>query len=174
MIIFAFGDALPYTKDLPLVKKIGVQERNCDAALGLAWEYYGDNSLKKGDARPTKLVDFEGIAKHHNVNIMLFEPNKDKGKNEGSVKIQQKNGLPTINMGLLGGHCFYMKKMDVLCNRWESKGCREIFTQNENLIRHLKDERCAGGKTRTICSGGKFKHILNSSEKVFLWWRDKI
>ena len=103
------------------MKKIGLQERNCDAALGLAWEYYGDNSLKKGDARPTKLVDFEGIAKHHNVNIMLFEPNKDKGKNEGSVKIQQKNGLPTINMGLLGGHCFYMKKMDVLCNRWECK-----------------------------------------------------
>ena len=32
---------------------------------------------------------------------------------------------------------------------------------------HLKEERCTGGKTKIICSGGKFKHILNSSEKVF-------
>ena len=35
-------------------------------------EYYGDNKLKKKDVRPTKLVDFEGITKHHNVTIMLF------------------------------------------------------------------------------------------------------
>ena len=35
------------------------------------------------------------------------------------------------------------------------------------MIRDLKDERCTGGKTKIICSGGKFKHILNSSEKVF-------
>ena len=72
--------------------------------------------------RPTKLVDFEGIARHHNVNIMLYEPKKDKGKDAGSVwrlvygKIQHKHDLPTINMGLLKGHCFYIKKMDVLCN----------------------------------------------------------
>ena len=26
---------------------------------------------------PTKLVDFEGIAKYHNVNIMLYVPKKD-------------------------------------------------------------------------------------------------
>ena len=70
-------------------------------------------------------------------------------------------------MGLLGGHCFYIKEMDVLCNRWECKGYRQIFTRNVNLIRHLKDERCTGGKTKIICSGGKFKHILNSFEKVF-------
>ena len=35
------------------------------------------------------------------------------------------------------------------------------------MIRHLKDERCTGGKTKIICSGGKFEHIFNSSEKVF-------
>ena len=28
--------------------------------------------------KPTKLVDFEGITKHHNVNIMLFESKKDR------------------------------------------------------------------------------------------------
>ena len=70
-------------------------------------------------------------------------------------------------MGSLGGHCFYIKKMNVLCKQWECKSCRQIFTRNENLTRHLKEERCAGGKTKIICSGGKFKHILNSSENVF-------
>ena len=35
------------------------------------------------------------------------------------------------------------------------------------MIRHLKDEKCTGQKTKIICSGGKFKHTLNSSEKVF-------
>ena len=57
--------------------------------------------------------------------------------------------------------------MDVLCNRWECKGCWQIFTRDKNLIKHLKDERCTGGKTKVICSGVKFRHILNSSEKVF-------
>ena len=98
-----------------------MQERNCKAASNLAREYYGDNKLKRKDVRPTKLLDFEGIARHHNVNIMLYEPKKDRGKDAGSIwrlvygKIQHKSDLPTINMGLLGGHCFYIKKMDVLC-----------------------------------------------------------
>ena len=96
-----------------------MQERNCKAALNLAREYYGDNKLKRKDVRPTKLVDFEGIARHHNVNIMLYEPHEDRGKDAGSIwqlvygKIHHKNDLPTINMGLLGGHCFYIKKMNV-------------------------------------------------------------
>ena len=70
-------------------------------------------------------------------------------------------------MGLLGGHGFYIKNMNVLCKRWECKVCKHIFTRDENLIKHLKEERCAGGKTKMICSWGKFRHILNSSEKVF-------
>ena len=57
--------------------------------------------------------------------------------------------------------------MDVPCKRWECKGCRQIFTRNEDLIVHLKEEGCTGGKIKIICSSGKFKHILNSSEKVF-------
>ena len=103
---------------------------------------------------------------------MLYEPKKDKGKNAESVwrlvygKTQHKNDLPTINMGLLRGHCFYIRKMDVLCNRWECTGCRQIFTRNEDLTRYLNEERCTKGK-KIICSGGKFKHTLNSSEKVF-------
>ena len=111
-----------------------MQERNCDATLNLACEYYGHNNLKKRDVRPTRFVNFEGIARHHNVNIMLYEPKIDKGKDAGFVwrlvydKIHYKNNLPTINMGLLGGCCFYIKKIDVIRNRWECKGCRQIFT----------------------------------------------
>ena len=146
-----------------------MQERNGNVALNLAREYYGDKNLKKGDMRPTKLVDFEGIARHHNVSIVLYEPNKNSRSIWWLVysKAQHKNNLPTINMGLLRGHCFYIKKMNVLCRRWECKSCRQIFTRNQDLTVHLKEERCTGGKTKIICSGGKFKHILNSSEKVF-------
>ena len=118
-----------------------MQERNCDTAKNLAREYYGDKNLKKRDMRPTKLVDFQGIARHHNVNIMLYEPKKNARSVWQLVygKIQHKNDLPTINMGLLGEYCFYIKEMDVLCKRWECKGCRQLFMRNENLIRHLKD-----------------------------------
>ena len=122
---------------------------------------------------PTKLVDFEGIARHDNVKIMLYDPKKDRGKDVGSIwrlvygKSQHKNDLPIITMGLLGSHCFYIKKMDELCKRWECKGCKQIFTRNEDLKRYLKEERCTRGKTKIICSGGKFKRILNSSQKVF-------
>ena len=110
-------------KTLAHGEKSRVQERNCKAALNLVCEYYGDKNLKKKDVRSTKLVDFEGIARHHNVNIMLYELKKNRGKDVRSVwrlvygKIQHKNSLSTINMGLLGGHCFYIKKMDVLCKR---------------------------------------------------------
>ena len=125
--------------------------------------------MKKGDVRPTKLVDFEDIARHHNVNIMLYKPKKNSRSMWRLVygKAQHKINLPAINLGLLGVHCFYMKNMHVLCKRWECKGSRQIFTRNEDLTVHLKEERCTGGKTKIICSGGKFKHILNSSEKVF-------
>ena len=77
-----------------------MQERNRKATLNLAREYYGDNKLKKKDVRTTKL--FEGIARHHNVNIMFYEPKKNLISIWRLVygKIQHKNDLPTINMGL--------------------------------------------------------------------------
>ena len=73
-----------------------MQKRNCEASLGLACEQYGDKKLKKKDVRPTKLVDFEGIVRYHNVNIKLYEP-KGREKDAGSIwrlvygKIQHKN-----------------------------------------------------------------------------------
>ena len=79
----------------------------------------------------------------------------------------QKRLAHNKHMRLLGSICIHIKKMDVLCKRWECKCCRQIFMRDQNLIRHLKQERFAGGKTRISCSGGIFKHILKSSEKVF-------
>ena len=85
IIIFAFGDALPYTKRHARVEKKLSARKNLNAVLNLAREYYGDNNFKKRDVRPTKLVDFEGIARHCNVNIMVYEPKKDRGKDAGSI-----------------------------------------------------------------------------------------
>ena len=124
MIIFAFGGALPYTNRLSRGEKNQVQKRNCDAAKNLVREYYGNNNLKKKGRGTHKTCNFEGIARHPNVNIMLYEQKKDREKDAGTVwrlvygKIQHKNSLPTINMAVLGGHCFSIKEMNVLCNRW--------------------------------------------------------
>lgn len=41
--------------------------------------------LKRKDVRSTKLVDFEMIAKHHNVNVILYELKKDGGKDAVSL-----------------------------------------------------------------------------------------
>ena len=97
-------------------------------ALKLAREFCSDNKLKRKDVRATKLVDFEGIAKHFNVNIMLYESKKESGEHAGKIwrlvhgKNQYRDTLPTINMALLKGHCFYINKIDVLCQNWECKG----------------------------------------------------
>ena len=81
-----FDDNLCVWRCLAIYKRLArgeknrVQERNHNAALNLAREYYGDNNLKKRDVRPTKLVDFEGIARHRNVNIILYEPKRYRGR----------------------------------------------------------------------------------------------
>ena len=53
-------------------------------ALTLAREYYWNDKLKRQDVRATKLSDFEGIAKHLNVNIMLYESKKESVEDAGS------------------------------------------------------------------------------------------
>ena len=82
-------------KRLALGEKNRVQERNRNVALKLMREYYGDNNLEKRDVRPTKLVDFEGITRHHNVNIMLYEPKKYRGNNAGSMTVSLRKRLST-------------------------------------------------------------------------------
>ena len=115
-------------------------------ALSLAREYYSDKNLKKRDVKPTKLVDFEGIAKRHNVIVMFYEPKKDKGKNAGSVwrlvygKLQHKSDLPTINLGLWGVIVFTLRRwMCFVINGLLA----DIYTKRKfGILRHLKDEKC--------------------------------
>ena len=89
-----------------------MHKRKFKVALNLAREYYGDNKLKRKGVRHTKHVHFESTAKHKSVGSMLYEPKKNSRKDPGSKwllvydKIQQKSDLTTVNMGLLGGHCF--------------------------------------------------------------------
>ena len=139
-------------------------------ALKLARKYYEEPKLKRADVRATRLVDFEGIAKTFNINIRVYEPTKYSEKAAWRLvygQNQYKAKLDTINLGMYLGHCFYIKKMDVLCQKWECMACKQVFTLNEHLTRHLNDGSCNGGKTRLVCNGRKFKRLLNASEKVF-------
>ena len=144
-----------------------VEKKTCTAALELAREYYGNQSLTKDSVRATKLIDFEGIAKHHGVNIMLYEPKQKEIWRLVYGKLQFKNELPTLNIGLLDGHCFYIKDIGVLAKRWECKGCKQVFTHSSSLTKHLREGRCNGGKTKEVCKGREFKRIFNASDDVF-------
>ena len=118
--------------------------------------------------RATRLVDFEGIVKKFNIRV--YEPKSNSEKAPWMLvygKNQYRASLDTINLGIFGGHCFYIKKMDVLCQKWECVACKQVFTRSENLSRHLTDGSCNGGKPKLICNGKKFKRLLNASEKVF-------
>jgi len=67
---------------------------------------------------------------------------------------------------MFGGHCFYIKKMEVLCQKWECMACKEIFTQSTHLNSHRSDGSCKGGKPTLVCNGKKCKRELPACEKV--------
>ena len=168
------------------------EDTNRDA-LKLARDFYRKLNLKRGDVKPTRLVDFENIAKQFKVNIRLFEPAEESktvwklvfGKN------QFKKNLPCVDIGLFvhedrggeqseadkqseddnrkprRGHCFFIKDIELLTKLWECAGCGQRFNKHDNYNRHVTGGACDGGKTKLICPGGKFKRIMNSSEIVF-------
>ena len=156
-------------------------------ALKLARDFYRKPNLKREDVKPTRLVDFENIAKQFKVNIRLFELAKGSktvwklvfGKN------QFKKNLPCVDIGLFvygdydededeedkrdsrQGHCFFIKDIELLAKLWECGGCGQRFNDHRNYNRHVTGGTCGGGKTKLICPGTKFRRIMNSSEKVF-------
>ena len=156
-------------------------------ALKLARDFYRKPNLKREDVKPTRLVDFENIAKQFKVNIRLFELAKGSktvwklvfGKN------QFKKNLPCVDIGLFvygdydededegdnenprRGHCFFIKDIELLAKLWECAGCKQRFNRHDNYNRHVTGGTCGGGKTKLICPGNKFRRIMNSSEKVF-------
>ena len=167
-------------------KKRPEEDTNRDA-LKLARDFFKNPNLKRGDVKPTRLVDFENIAKQFKVNIRLFEPVKESktvwklvfGKN------QFRKNLPCVDIGLFvnedsdgeksegdnrkprRGHCFFIKDIELLTKLWECAGCKQRFNNHDNYNRHVTGGICSGGKTKLICPGEKFERIMNSSEKVF-------
>ena len=167
-------------------KKRPEEKTNRDA-LKLARDFYRKPNLKGEDVEPTRLVDFENIAKQFKVNIRLFEPVKESktvwklvfGKN------QFRKNLPCVDIGLFvyedhdrkqskadnrdsrEGHCFFIKDIELLTKLWECAGCHQRFNKHDNYNRHVTGGTCDGGKTKLICPGGKFERIMNSSEKDF-------
>ena len=156
-------------------------------SLKLARDFYRKPNIKREDVKPTRLVDFENIAKQFKVNIRLFELAKGSktvwklvfGKN------QFKKNLPCVDIGLFvygdydededeedkrdsrQGHCFFIKDIELLTKLWECGGCGQRFNDHRNYNRHVTGGTCGGGKTKLICPGTKFRRIMNSSEKVF-------
>ena len=157
-------------------------------ALKLARDFYRIPNLKREDVKPTRLVDFENIAKQFKVNIRLFEPKRNEDKTEWRLvfgKNQFKKNLPCVDIGLFvyedhdededekdnrysrQGHCFFIKDIELLTKTWECVGCRQRFNRHDNYNRHVTGGTCGGGKTKLICPGEKFERIMNSTEKVF-------
>ena len=100
-------------------KKRPEEDTNRDA-LKLARDFYRKPNLKREDVNPTRLVDFENIAKQFKVNIRLFEPVKEsetaeESKTEAESKTEEESktvwrlvfgknqfrkNLPCVDIGL--------------------------------------------------------------------------
>ena len=171
------------------------EEKTNRDALKLARDFYKRPNLKRGDVKPTRLVDFENIAKQIKVNIRLFEPRENEDKTAWRLvfgKNQFKKNLPCVDIGLFvyedhnkkqaeednrysrQGHCFFIKDIELLTKTWECGGCGQRFNRHDNYNRHVTGGTCGGGKTKLICPGEKFERIMNSTEKVFLWRKHEI
>ena len=160
------------------------EEKTNRDALKLARDFYKRPNLKRGDVKPTRLVDFENIAKQFKVNIRLFEPKRNEDKTAWRLvfgKNQFKKNLPCVDIGLFvyedhdeepaeenkrysrQGHCFFIKDIELLTKTWECVGCRQRFNRHDNYNRHVTGGTCGGGKTKLICPGEKFERIMNDS-----------
>ena len=164
------------------------EEKTNRDALKLARDFYKRPNLKRENVKPTRLVDFENIAKQFKVNIRLFEPKRNEDKTAWRLvfgKNQFKKNLPCVDIGLFvyedhdekqaekdnrylrQGHCFFIKDIELLTKTWECVGCRQRFNRHDKYNRHVTGGTCGGGKTKLICPGEKFERIMNSTEKVF-------
>ena len=164
------------------------EEKTNRDALKLARDFYKRPNLKRENVWPTRLVDFENIAKQFKVNIRLFEPRENKDKTAWRLvfgKNQFKKNLPCVDIGLFvyedhdekqaekdsrdsrQGHRFFIKDIELLTKTWECGGCGQRFNRHDNYNRHVTGGTCDGGKTKLICPGEKFERIMNSTEKDF-------
>ena len=169
-------------------KKRPEEDTNRDA-LKLARDFYRKPNLKREDVKPTRLVDFENIAKQFKVNIRLFELAKESETAEESKtakesktvwklvfgKNQFKKNLPCVDIGLFVDEDSGGERSDSGdgANQGDNRKPRRghcFFIKDIELLTKLWE--CAGCKQRFnnhdnynrhvtggICSGGKTKLI---------------
>ena len=157
-------------------------------ALKLARDFYRIPNLKREDVKPTRLVDFENIAKQFKVNIRLFEPAKEsetakESKTEEESKTakeskttwrlvfgknQFKKNLPCVDIGLFVYEDHEEEQAEKY-NRYSRQGhC--FFIKDIELL--TKTWECVGCRQRFnrhdnynrhvtggTCGGGKTKLI---------------
>ena len=82
------------------------EETNRDA-LKLARDFYKRPNLKRENVWPTRLVDFENIAKKFKVNIRLFEPRENEDKTAWRLVLEKINSKRIYHVLILG--CLFTK-----------------------------------------------------------------
>ena len=142
-------------------------QRTMRDILKLACKFYEQPSLRVSDVRWTKLIDLENIASKFWVYIKLYESINQLVWKLGFGHMHHRSSFPNIDFGIYQGHCFCIKNLDGLANHRECMGCQQRFTHRNNDNRHVTEKWCTGGQAKLVCDGGKFKHIMNCSEKVF-------
>ena len=147
-------------------KKRPEEKTNRDA-LNLAREFYRIPILRRVDVKPTRLVDFENIAKQFKVNIRLFEPVKESktvwklvfGKN------QFRKNLPCVDIGLFVYEDHDEKQADIPVDGYEPEsktifqyyGCKWHGCPCQKERNSLEEERYA--KTIELEKKMKEKHL---------------
>ena len=163
-------------------KKRPEKDTNRDA-LKLARDFYKKPNLKRGDVKPTRLVDFENIAKQFKVNIRLFELAKESKTAEESETVwklvfgknQCRKNLPCVDIGLFVNEDHDSEQSDsgAGANQADNQNPRRghcFFIKDIELLTKLWE--CAGCQQRFnkhvnynrhvtggTCGGGKTKLI---------------
>ena len=101
----------------------------------------------------TRLVDMEGIAQKFDINIRVFEPRTNSEKAPWRLVYghnqYRKGRKGDINLGMLEGHCFYIKKMNVLTQSWECEVCKQLFTREHRSQKTQGDTSVRGSRRRS-------------------------
>ena len=156
-------------------------------ALKLARDFYRKPNLKREDVKPTRLVDFENIAKQFKVNIRLFEPVKEsKTVKESETaeesktvwklvfgKNQFKKNLPCVDIGLFVNEDHDREQSEADNQNPRRGHC--FFIKDIELLTKLWE--CAGCQQRFnkhvnynrhvtggACDGGKTKLICRGEK----------
>ena len=124
-------------------------------------------------------MDFDKIAEKFNVNIRVFEDFSRNGTRAWQLLVGQDKILEdrkTMDIGNYRdhknqtSHCYYIKDIEQLIEKWECKKCRYRAIKRQNLKRLLdnkNENKCTGGQTKVICKGQSTSEILSKWKQTF-------